>query len=87
LEIYNNNNNNNNNNINTNNHSLDIHPKTSSSFAEMGCCGKLNHSEDSTDTTNNIGGVDFVAFSFYKMFGYPTGVGVLIVKNGGYKEH
>ena len=25
---------------------------------------------------------DFLSLSFYKIFGYPSGVGVLIVKNG-----
>lgn len=25
---------------------------------------------------------DFVAVSFYKMFGYPTGIGALLVHNG-----
>jgi len=27
---------------------------------------------------------DFVALSFYKIFGFPTGMGALIVKNGNY---
>ena len=25
---------------------------------------------------------DFVVFSFYKLFGYPTGLGALLVRNG-----
>jgi molybdenum cofactor sulfurtransferase len=25
---------------------------------------------------------DFVAFSFYKLFGYPTGVGALLIRKG-----
>ncbi|KAJ8433037.1 hypothetical protein Cgig2_009137 [Carnegiea gigantea] len=29
---------------------------------------------------------DFVVISFYKMFGYPTGLGALIVRNGEVKE-
>ena len=29
---------------------------------------------------------DFVAVSFYKMFGYPTGVGCLLVRNAALKQ-
>jgi selenocysteine lyase/cysteine desulfurase len=30
---------------------------------------------------------DFVAISFYKLFGYPTGLGALLVRNGKHKIH
>ena len=44
------------------------------------CCWTPLRSRRPTASTCAAGGPDFVTLSFYKLFGYPTGIGCLIAR-------
>ena len=49
--------------------------------ADGTCCWTRRRSCRPTVSTSRVTAPDFVAISFYKMFGYPTGVGCLLIRD------